>query len=165
MSLVMVRCILIIGRRMRTSQCRFMLVCYFFIVNMFENCLSFFPLKGWVLLPFLPYACLSNSDFVLTDVDYKMMEDAQQNRNRVRLSAVQGYMTNFYRLLPMLLTYIISCRMSSDLMFANMIRKYGSYVARHPIMVLASSLAIVLLLCLGLIQFKVETRPEKVNIT
>ncbi|KAG5030500.1 hypothetical protein JHK85_014482 [Glycine max] len=65
-----------------------------------------------------------------------MMEDAQQNRNRVRLSAVQGYMTNFYR-------------------------KYGSYVARHPIMVLASSLAIVLLLCLGLIQFKVETRPEK----
>ncbi|KAG5033741.1 hypothetical protein JHK87_008651 [Glycine soja] len=65
-----------------------------------------------------------------------MMEDAQQNRNRVRLSAVQGYMTNFYR-------------------------KYGSYVARHPIMVLASSLAIVLLLCLGLIRFKVETRPEK----
>ena len=117
------------------------------------------------MLPFLPYACLSNSDFVLTDVDYKMMEDAQQNRNRVRLSAVQGYMTNFYRLLPMLLTYIISCRMSSDLMFANMIRKYGSYVARHPIMVLASSLAIVLLLCLGLIRFKVETRPEKVNMT
>ncbi|RDX72810.1 Niemann-Pick C1 protein, partial [Mucuna pruriens] len=63
-----------------------------------------------------------------------MMEDVPQNR--VRLSAVQGYMTNFYR-------------------------KYGSYVARHPIMVLTSSLAIVLLLCLGLIQFKVETRPEK----
>ncbi|KAK7351808.1 hypothetical protein VNO77_11517 [Canavalia gladiata] len=65
-----------------------------------------------------------------------MMEDVSQNRNGVRLSAVQGYMTNFYR-------------------------KYGSYVARNPIMVLASSLAIVLLLCLGLIRFKVETRPEK----
>ncbi|CAJ1973140.1 unnamed protein product [Sphenostylis stenocarpa] len=65
-----------------------------------------------------------------------MMEDAQENRNVVRLSAVQGYMTNFYR-------------------------RYGSYVARHPIKVLASSLAIVLLLCLGLILFKVETRPEK----
>ncbi|KAK7311019.1 hypothetical protein RJT34_08869 [Clitoria ternatea] len=65
-----------------------------------------------------------------------IMEDVQQNRNGVRLSAVQGYMTNFYK-------------------------KYGSYVARHPIMVLVSSLAIVLFLCLGLIRFKVETRPEK----
>ncbi|XP_061372781.1 uncharacterized protein LOC133315219 [Gastrolobium bilobum] len=66
----------------------------------------------------------------------QMIEDVPQNRNGVRLSAVQGYMSNFYR-------------------------KYGSYVARNPIMVLASSLAIVLLLCLGLIRFKVETRPEK----
>ncbi|KAL2346178.1 hypothetical protein Fmac_000178 [Flemingia macrophylla] len=65
-----------------------------------------------------------------------MMQDVPQNRNRVQLSAVQRYMTNFYR-------------------------KYGSYVARHPIMVLLSSLAVVLLLCLGLIRFKVETRPEK----
>ncbi|KOM51724.1 hypothetical protein LR48_Vigan09g038300 [Vigna angularis] len=65
-----------------------------------------------------------------------MMEDARENRHEVRLSAVQGYMTNFYR-------------------------KYGSYVARHPIVVLASSIAIVLLLCVGLIKFKVETRPEK----
>jgi hypothetical protein len=30
-----------------------------------------------------------------------------------------------------------------------------------PIMVLASSLAIVILLCLGLIRIKVEMRPEK----
>ncbi|ESW08014.1 hypothetical protein PHAVU_009G011300 [Phaseolus vulgaris] len=65
-----------------------------------------------------------------------MMEDAQENRNKVQLSAVQGYMANFYR-------------------------KYGLYVARHPIMVLAASVVIVLLLCVGLIQFKVETRPEK----
>jgi len=54
---------------------------------------------------------------------------------------------------------------ASDLMFAIMLWKYGSYVVRHPIMVLASSLAIVLLLYLGLIRFKVETRPEKVNMT
>ncbi|XP_027356659.1 NPC intracellular cholesterol transporter 1-like isoform X2 [Abrus precatorius] len=66
----------------------------------------------------------------------QMMQSVPQNRNEVQLSAVQGYMTNFYR-------------------------KYGSYVARNPIMVLASSLAIILLLCLGLIRFKVETRPEK----
>ncbi|XP_019417010.1 PREDICTED: Niemann-Pick C1 protein-like isoform X1 [Lupinus angustifolius] len=65
-----------------------------------------------------------------------MMQDVSQNRNGVRLSAVQGYMSNFYR-------------------------KYGSYVAKNPTMVLFSSLAIVLLLCLGLIRFKVETRPEK----
>ncbi|CAL0305893.1 unnamed protein product [Lupinus luteus] len=51
--------------------------------------------------------------------------------------------------------------MASDLMCVNMIRKYGSYVAKNPIKVLSSSLAIFLLLCLGLIRFKVETRPEK----
>ncbi|XP_057435160.1 uncharacterized protein LOC130727894 isoform X2 [Lotus japonicus] len=66
----------------------------------------------------------------------QMIEDVPQNRNGVRLSVVQGYMSNFYR-------------------------KYGSLVARHPINVLALTLAIVLLLCLGLIRFKVETRPEK----
>ncbi|KAF7829479.1 NPC intracellular cholesterol transporter 1-like isoform X1 [Senna tora] len=66
----------------------------------------------------------------------QMLENAPQIRNGVKLSAVQGYMSNFYR-------------------------KYGSYVARNPIMVLSSSIAIVLLLCLGLIRFKVETRPEK----
>ncbi|OIW14788.1 hypothetical protein TanjilG_05409 [Lupinus angustifolius] len=65
-----------------------------------------------------------------------MMQDVAQNRNEVQLSAVQGYMSIFYR-------------------------KYGSYVAKNPITVLFSSLAIVLLLCLGLIRFKVETRPEK----
>ncbi|KAK2392749.1 NPC intracellular cholesterol transporter [Trifolium repens] len=67
---------------------------------------------------------------------HQIIEDVSQNRNEVRLSAVQGYMSNFYR-------------------------KYGSYVARNPIMVLASSLVIVILLCVGLIRLKVETRPEK----
>lgn len=66
----------------------------------------------------------------------QMLENAQQIRQSVQLSAVQGYMSIFFR-------------------------KYGSYVARNPIMVLCSSLAMVLLLCLGLIRFKVETRPEK----
>ncbi|OIV97566.1 hypothetical protein TanjilG_12323 [Lupinus angustifolius] len=66
----------------------------------------------------------------------QMMQDDALNRNGVQLSAVQGYMSIFYR-------------------------KYGSYVAKNPITVLSSSLAIFLLLCLGLIRFKVETRPEK----
>lgn len=43
-----------------------------------------------------------------------------------------------------------------------MFRKYGTWVARNPTLILGLSLAIVLLLCLGLIRFKVETRPEKV---
>ncbi|CAI8600204.1 unnamed protein product [Vicia faba] len=67
---------------------------------------------------------------------HQIIEDVSQNRNEVRLSAVQGYMSNFYR-------------------------KYGLYVARNPNVVLASSLAIVILLCVGLIRLKVETRPEK----
>ncbi|KAH7567015.1 hypothetical protein JRO89_XS07G0007000 [Xanthoceras sorbifolium] len=66
----------------------------------------------------------------------QILEDATQTRNRIQLSIVQGYMSNFYR-------------------------KYGTWVARNPTLVLSLSLAIVLLLCLGLIRFKVETRPEK----
>ncbi|KAJ8772723.1 hypothetical protein K2173_027900 [Erythroxylum novogranatense] len=56
--------------------------------------------------------------------------------NMVQLSVVQGYMSKFYR-------------------------RYGTWVARNPILVLSLSLAAVLLLCLGLIRFKVETRPQK----
>ncbi|XP_065847366.1 uncharacterized protein [Euphorbia lathyris] len=66
----------------------------------------------------------------------QMPEDSPQTGNRVQLSIVQGYMSKFYR-------------------------RYGTWVARHPLLVLSVSLAVVLLLCLGLIRFKVETRPEK----
>ncbi|KAK3425056.1 hypothetical protein EUGRSUZ_F01780 [Eucalyptus grandis] len=66
----------------------------------------------------------------------EMLEDAPHIRNGVQLSFVQGYLSKFYR-------------------------KYGTWVARNPIFVLFTSLAAVLLLCLGLIRFKVETRPEK----
>ncbi|KAH9759564.1 SSD domain-containing protein [Citrus sinensis] len=59
-----------------------------------------------------------------------------RTRNRIQLSIVQGYMSNFYR-------------------------KYGKWVARNPTLVLSLSMALVLLLCLGLIRFEVETRPEK----
>ncbi|KAH7518258.1 hypothetical protein FEM48_Zijuj09G0152400 [Ziziphus jujuba var. spinosa] len=55
---------------------------------------------------------------------------------RIQLSVVQGYISNFFR-------------------------TYGKWVARNPTLVLCSSLAIVLVLCLGLVFFKVETRPEK----
>ena len=44
------------------------------------------------------------------------------------------------------------------------VREYGKWVARNPIKVLCSSSAIVLLHCLGLISFNVETRPEKVRL-
>ncbi|KAM7253416.1 hypothetical protein ACFE04_026034 [Oxalis oulophora] len=66
----------------------------------------------------------------------EMLEGTAQNRNRVQLSMVQGYLSNFYR-------------------------GYGTWVARNPTVVLIVSLAVVLLLCIGLIRFKVETRPEK----
>ncbi|XP_057987143.1 uncharacterized protein LOC110660977 isoform X3 [Hevea brasiliensis] len=65
-----------------------------------------------------------------------MLENSPQTGNRVQLSIVQGYMSMFYR-------------------------RYGTWVARRPIHVLSVSVAVVLLLCLGLIRFKVETRPEK----
>ncbi|CAN0927419.1 NPC intracellular cholesterol transporter 1 [Linum grandiflorum] len=59
-----------------------------------------------------------------------------QSGRRVQLSIVQGYLSKFYRV-------------------------YGTWVARNPILVLIVSLAAILLLCLGLVRFKVETRPEK----
>jgi hypothetical protein len=53
------------------------------------------------------HACLSNPDFVLIGgFDSKIIEDVSQNRNEVRLSAVQGYMSNFYRSLPTISTFI-----------------------------------------------------------
>jgi len=83
----------------------------------------FFQLKRKSFVSF-PYACFSNSDFVLTDLDYKMMEDARENRNEVRLSAVQGYMSNFYRLLPMLqhISSEVDCHLTSLLQIGNMDR-------------------------------------------
>ncbi|PSS21814.1 Niemann-Pick C1 protein [Actinidia chinensis var. chinensis] len=56
--------------------------------------------------------------------------------SEVPLSVLQGYMSRFFRI-------------------------YGTWVARHPTRVLCSSLAVVLILCLGLTRFEVETRPEK----
>uniref|UniRef100_A0A2P2MG79 Niemann-Pick C1 protein-like n=1 Tax=Rhizophora mucronata TaxID=61149 RepID=A0A2P2MG79_RHIMU len=66
----------------------------------------------------------------------QMLEDSTATGNIVQLSIVQGYMSKFYR-------------------------RYGTWVARHPTIVLSLSLAAVVLLCLGLIRFKVETLPEK----
>ncbi|KAK9129235.1 hypothetical protein Sjap_009722 [Stephania japonica] len=66
----------------------------------------------------------------------QMHGEAPRVMQGLQLSLVQGYISSFYR-------------------------RYGTWVARNPTRVLCSSLAIVLLLCLGLIRFKVETRPEK----
>ncbi|KAL3514868.1 hypothetical protein ACH5RR_027585 [Cinchona calisaya] len=70
------------------------------------------------------------------NIPVQMLEDVPQITNGVQLSIVQGFLAKFYR-------------------------KYGTWVARNPIVVLCSSSAIVLVLCLGLIRFQVETRPEK----
>lgn len=66
----------------------------------------------------------------------QMLDDIPRISSGVQVSIVQGYMAKIFRL-------------------------YGTWVARNPILVLCSSLAVVLLLGLGLIRFKVETRPEK----
>ncbi|KAH1062993.1 hypothetical protein GYH30_005774 [Glycine max] len=62
-----------------------------------------------------------------------------QGQNVVQFSFVQGCLSSFYR-------------------------TYGRWAARKPTIVLCSSLAIVVLLCLGLLRFEVETRPEKLII-
>ncbi|KAL0904906.1 hypothetical protein M5K25_027069 [Dendrobium thyrsiflorum] len=44
---------------------------------------------------------------------------------------------------------------------ARIFRKYGAFVSRKPTLVLSLSLAVPILLCIGLIRFRVETKPEK----
>ncbi|CAH8284969.1 unnamed protein product [Eruca vesicaria subsp. sativa] len=65
----------------------------------------------------------------------QMLQNTPQ-RNWAQLSTVQGYLARFYR-------------------------NYGIWVARHPAIVLNVSVFAVLLLCVGLVRFKVETRPDK----
>ncbi|KAJ0969094.1 hypothetical protein J5N97_021971 [Dioscorea zingiberensis] len=48
---------------------------------------------------------------------------------------------------------------------SKLFRKYGGFVSRNPTLVLCSSIALPLLLCIGLIHFKVETRPEKLWVS
>lgn len=66
----------------------------------------------------------------------QMLQNNTPQRNWAQLSTVQGYLARFYS-------------------------KYGIWVARHPALVLNVSVFAVLLLCVGLIRFKVETRPDK----
>ncbi|KAI4389641.1 hypothetical protein MLD38_001846 [Melastoma candidum] len=63
-------------------------------------------------------------------------QDAPHLVSGARVSVVQGHLSKFYR-------------------------TYGTWVAQHPAIVLFTSVAVVSLLCIGLIRFKVETRPEK----
>ncbi|KAM3743656.1 hypothetical protein ACB098_07G163400 [Castanea mollissima] len=90
--------------------------------------------------PLLNVADNSEIDVVNLRKDGKLLSEVQdmvpQASNGVHISVVQGYMSSFYR-------------------------RYGIWVARNPTLVLCSSVAIVLLLCLGLFRFQVETRPEK----
>ncbi|GMH16328.1 hypothetical protein Nepgr_018169 [Nepenthes gracilis] len=83
----------------------------------------------------------SNMESLLSDSDTvdKFEGDSLQLKvhgAQVHLSPVQGFITDVYR-------------------------RYGTWVARNPIVVLCLSVAVVLILCLGLLCFKVETRPEK----
>ncbi|WOL10757.1 Niemann-Pick C1 protein-like [Canna indica] len=49
----------------------------------------------------------------------------------------------------------------TQLYMSSFFRKYGVFVTKNPTLVLGLSLVVPLLLCIGLIRFKVETHPEK----
>ncbi|KQJ84058.1 hypothetical protein BRADI_5g18407v3 [Brachypodium distachyon] len=44
-------------------------------------------------------------------------------------------------------------------------RRHGIFVTRHPLLVLFASILVPVILCIGLIRFKVETRPEKLWVS
>lgn len=105
----------------------------------------------------------SHHKILFTGFLYQML-GTPRTRNRIQLSIVQGYMTNFYRSLPLPLMLIHHFKKNEFWLCWSILvpRKYGKWVARNPTLVLSLSMALVLLLCLGLIRFEVETRPEKV---
>lgn len=100
------------------------------------------------------------------------MQEMVPQESNPRPSAVQGYMSSFYRLIN---TTLFSNERSKDIQhcflclgtclinFSTMSRQYGKWAAKNPTLVLCVSLAVVLVLCLGLIHLEVETRPEKVS--
>ncbi|KAF6148392.1 hypothetical protein GIB67_036607, partial [Kingdonia uniflora] len=96
------------------------------------------PVSRMTPLPNLAGESKINSVKNPKDQSYTMQipEEIPRVMKGIQLPLVQGYMSSFYR-------------------------RYGLWVARNPTLVLCSSLAMVALLCLGLIRFKVETRPDK----
>ncbi|KAL6963597.1 NPC intracellular cholesterol transporter 1 [Sarracenia purpurea var. burkii] len=89
------------------------------------------------LKPLLNYTDEGEANNVRVQKDeMKVHGMVPQVSSEVQLSVLQGYISCFFR-------------------------EYGTWVARHPARVLCSSVAVVLILCLGLIRFEVETRPEK----
>ncbi|KAJ8762193.1 hypothetical protein K2173_007348 [Erythroxylum novogranatense] len=58
-------------------------------------------------------------------------------------------------------TQYIQAYKSSKVSIFYHYRSYGTWVVHHRILVLCLSLSVVLVLCVGLIRFKVETRPPK----
>lgn len=90
-----------------------------------------------------------------------------QFTDEVLLSITRGRISSFFRLLKsvcMVFIVLLSVIPWFTVIRATMCRRYGAWVARNPTIVLCSSLAVVLILCVGLLRFKVETRPEKVHI-
>ena len=63
-------------------------------------------------------------------------EEVTMSKKGTRLPFIQYYISKFYR-------------------------SHGVFVATHPSLVLGISIAVVLLLCMGLLHLEVETRPEK----
>ncbi|KAG0501372.1 hypothetical protein HPP92_001444, partial [Vanilla planifolia] len=60
----------------------------------------------------------------------------------------------------MLLVKVLRASVVQD-SIARIFRKYGIFVSRNPTVILVSSLVVPILLCIGLIHFRVETKPEK----
>eukprot|EP00252_Welwitschia_mirabilis_P020709 TRINITY_DN5121_c0_g1_i1.p1 TRINITY_DN5121_c0_g1~~TRINITY_DN5121_c0_g1_i1.p1 ORF type:complete len:1312 (-),score=235.79 TRINITY_DN5121_c0_g1_i1:193-4128(-) len=64
------------------------------------------------------------------------LEDVRSSERGFNLSFIQGYISKYYR-------------------------QHGVWIAKHPGLVLAISITVTLLFCVGLVRLRVETRPEK----
>ncbi|KAF0891217.1 hypothetical protein E2562_009398 [Oryza meyeriana var. granulata] len=82
----------------------------------------------------------SSNNVKVPDSSAQVSEAASAPVQSAHPSVIQTYMSTFFR-------------------------KHGIFVAKHPLLVLFVSLLVPTLLCIGLIRFKVETRPEKLWVS
>uniref|UniRef100_A0A0E0KTZ1 SSD domain-containing protein n=1 Tax=Oryza punctata TaxID=4537 RepID=A0A0E0KTZ1_ORYPU len=86
------------------------------------------------------YKLHSSNNGKVPDSSAQVSEAASAPVQSAHPSVIQTYMSTFFR-------------------------KHGTFVAKHPVLVLFVSLLVPTLLCIGLIRFKVEIRPEKLWVS
>uniref|UniRef100_A0A453CMN6 SSD domain-containing protein n=1 Tax=Aegilops tauschii subsp. strangulata TaxID=200361 RepID=A0A453CMN6_AEGTS len=115
-----------------------------------------------ILLWGLLYRTRGRTGFPSQTKPPKNADDKSNNNGNVPENSAQLLRSNNFSL------YQVPKAASSSIVqtyMSTFFRRHGVFVTRHPLLVLCASLLVPILLCIGLIRFKVETRPEKLWVS